>query len=319
VVDAAEAERGYGVFVLPSPPQGSPCPIHTRLSRCCLLHFSFTAPDPCVAGASSRWVGFFVSFAYKGKVKRKRPEHKFCLSRIDNVRVPRKISLLPFCPARVSPLEVRPDAAADLTKPCKALSICDEKIPRPESVEIWNVDYFDILASTYPFPDVAQLAMDAIRPGGSPSTFVGDRSKCVLCKNSPLSAIDMSRIRAKFSDEISKGRMKGPFQSCPFPNDWCPSQPRNVPLSVTPKDKWILLSDRIRVIANLSKFTPHSVNDLVFSPKFISFHLQGHHLRDLLALSGPNPQFSAIDQQEAFRSEQLDHKDLHSVCLFSWP
>ena len=71
------------------------------------------------------------------------------------------------------------------------------------------------------------------------------------------------------------------------------------------------MSDRIRVIANASKFKPASLNDLVYSPRFLSFHLQGSHFRDLLFLSGPGAQLNAIDQCDAFRSDQLDKKDYH--------
>jgi hypothetical protein len=175
----------------------------------------------------------------------------------------------------------------------------------------WNVSAFTACASIYPFRDVADLSVAAASSKGSDSRFAGDRSKRVLAKNSPLSPKEWDKIREKFLADVALNRMVGPFPRCPFPNDWCNSQGRQISLSTRPKDKWDPLSERFRVISSLSVHKPASVNDLVFSPKLVSFHLQGSNLRDTLFHFGPRAVFNTIDQVEAFRSNKVNLRDAH--------
>jgi len=55
----------------------------------------------------------------------------------------------------------------------------------------------------------------------------------------------------------------------------------------------------------------------VFSPKLVSFHLQGNNLRDTLFHFGPRALFNTIDQVEAFRALLINRQDAHYT--FTWP
>ena len=56
----------------------------------------------------------------------------------------------------------------------------------------------------------------------------------------------------KFVSEVSLNKMMGPFDRCPFPNEWNEHQARNTPLDTRRKDKYDPLSQRFRVISNFS-------------------------------------------------------------------
>jgi hypothetical protein len=69
VIQAVKEERGYGVFIGPVS-----CSAWSLLQpRAVLLCFTFSGPD------SSPWQGVFLSFAYQGKVKRKKPDSLFLI------------------------------------------------------------------------------------------------------------------------------------------------------------------------------------------------------------------------------------------------
>jgi hypothetical protein len=68
------------------------------------------------------------------------------------------------------------------------------------------------------------------------------------------------------------------------------------------------------VISNFSSGLRSSINNLIYSPRLISSHLQSSHLRDLLSLLGPGAQFNAIDQEDAFRANHINLEDAHLYC-----
>lgn len=82
IITAVKAERGYGVFAGPTPS------VHA-VGGHILLEFSF----PSYSGDA--WRAVLVSFAFRGKVRRKRPETFFSLSLI--CPSPEAVGLLPFC------------------------------------------------------------------------------------------------------------------------------------------------------------------------------------------------------------------------------
>ena len=166
----------------------------------------------------------------------------------------------------------------------------------------------------FPCEIVSHLALAAASPDGAPSGFCGDRSKRVLSSNMPLSAAKQPQIRAHLVEEVSAGRVLGPFPRAPFPNAWCRSQPRNAALGTVPKNKWDPASDAFRLISNFSAETPSSVNDLVYSPRIVAFHLQASHIRDILASMGSRPRFRAVDHRKAFRANRVCLDDLHLSC-----
>ena len=303
VIGSARAERGMGIFVGPAD--------HPSLSPFVDDHhnliFRFIGP------LSRPWVGIFISFAYRGKAKAKKKDRVFDLTPLTSRQVPLTIGILPFCPARTSSAPHVPRAIDDTARTRQPLTVFDD-MPKPAQMGSWNVSVMQRLASLFPHEDVSHLFRLAIRPTGAPSSFAGDRTKRVAIANAPLGPDVLEKIKQRFTAEVDKGRMMGPFDRCPFPNAWCPHQPRSTPLDTRKKDKYDPLSDRFRVISNFSAGGSSSINNLIFSPKLLSSHLQGSQLRDILFTLGPGSQFSAIDQEDAFRANSIDLQDAHLYC-----
>ena len=309
VLTAAKMERGLGVFVGPASDDAWSLLATTNSGRpkAELLVFLFDGPD------SSQWKGVFCSFAYQGKVKRKKKEGLFPLSLIHSSNVPLKIGAIPFCPARISSSPFLPKACDDTAKRSTPLELL-LGVPRPQQPSVWNVKQMSALATLFPHRDVAALFEDAVSPLGAPLRFVGDNTKRVVTANGKLAPEMVAQIRERFMSETAEGRMMGPFSRCPFPNEWNGNQARNTPLDTRRKDKYDPLSTRFRVISNFSAGFGTSINALIFSPKLISTHLQCAHLRDALFLLGPNARFDAIDQKDAFRADHINLADAHLYC-----
>ena len=309
VLHAVKLERGYGVFIGPitcnawdllqSPGSTS--------SKAELLCFTFHGPD------ALPWRGVFCSFAYQSKVKRKKPDVLFALSPILHEHVPRTVMAIPFCPARVSALPHIPKLSDDTAKRSLPLDKAIG-IPQPVQSVVWNTTEMVNLAALFPYSDVASLFIDATSPQGAHLHFVGDRTKHVVNTNGDLEPAMVSTIRQRFMCEVSKNRMMGPFSRCPFPNDWCLHQARITPLDTRKKDKYDPLSERFRVISNFSAGRLSSINNLIYSPKLMSTHLQCAHIRDALFNLGPNARFDAIDQEDAFRADHINLSDAHLYC-----
>ena len=303
VIQAVKIERGYGVFIGPVS-----CNAWSLLQpKSMLLCFSFSGPD------SSAWQAIFLSFAYQGKVKRKKPDSLFSITPMFYPHLPRRVELLPFCPARISSLPHTPVLSDDTARRSTPLSIMNG-IPRPDQSPVWCAAEMLKLAKVFPHDDVAKMFSVAILPSGAPLLFAGDRSKRVVASNGVLDPDILLQIVERFTSEVSKGRMMGPFDRCPFPNEWCPHQARATPLDTRPKDKYNPLSKRFRVISNFSAGLSRSINSLCYSPKLISSHLQGTNLRDVLFSLGPNARFDAIDQEDAFRADHINLADAHLYC-----
>ena len=306
VIDSAKTERGYGVFVGPVA-----CVAWSSLnisakhqSKPPLLLFTFTGPG------SSPWQGVFISFAYQGKVKRKKPDSCFIIEPMLHSHIPRRVALLPFCPARFSALPHLPVREDDTAKRSASLPVMIG-VPHPVQTPVWCVDEMRKMARLFPHDNVINMFLTAILPTGAPLLFAGDRSKRVVTSNGVLDTDMQLRITERFASEVAKGRMMGPFNRCPFPNEWCKHQARTTPLDTRRKDKYDPLSARFRVISNFSAGFAHSINALSFSPKLISTHLQASNLRDVLFSMGPNARFDAIDQEDAFRADHINLEDAH--------
>lgn len=309
VIQATKAERGYGIFVGPMSSNAwvlllPPAHQHAKPD---LLTFTFTGPH------NTPWKGVLVSFAFTGKIKRKKPDTLFGLLPIWRKHVPKVVSSIPFCPARISSSPYIPVAKDDLTKrsPPLALAI---GIPRPAINPVWNAASMRDLASLFPHSDVASMFLQGSSASGALLQFAGDRSKHVTAANGNLEPQMEAQIRERFVAEVALNRMMGPFSRCPFPNEWCMHQARVTPLDTRKKDKYDPLSQRFRVISNFSAGRAGSINSLIYSPKLISTHLQSSHLRDSLFLLGPNARFDAIDQHDAFRANHINLDDAHLYC-----
>ena len=303
VIDAVRAERGMGIFVGPADHPSLASFIDSP------RNLIFRCPGP----NDEPWIGLFITFAYQGKVKAKKKDRVFYLRPLLSRQVPLKVGILPFCPARMSSSPHVPRPTDDTAKPKQPLPAAAD-VPKPVQLGSWNVCSMQRLASIFPHGDVAQLFRLAILPTGAPSSFVGDRSKRVSIPNAHLEPEVLAKIKDRFVTEVTKGRMLGPFDRCPFPNSWCPHQARSTPLDTRKKDKYDPLSDRFRVISNFSAGGSSSINNLIYSPKLLSSHLQSSQLRDILYLLGPASQFCAIDQEDAFRANSIDLQDAHLYC-----
>jgi hypothetical protein len=310
VLRAVKYERGYGVFVGPVSSDAwlLVSPSTTQAPRTqCHITFSFDGPD------SSPWCARFCSFAYQGKLKRKKPDTVFTLVPILAAHVPLVISILPFCPARVSSMHHIPDGHHDTAKRSAPLP-CAIGIPLPLQTSVWNVHAMELLAPLFPHHDVASLFTQVIQPSGARLRFAGDNNKRVVNANAKMDPAMLAQIRERFTAEVLKGRMIGPFPRCPFPNEWNKHQARSTPLDTRKKDKYDPLSERFRVVSNFSAGRVTSINNLIYSPKLLSAHLHSSQLRDILFSLGPNARFSAIDQQDAFRADHIHLDDAHLYC-----
>ena len=308
VLRAVKLERGYGVFVGPADSDAWPNSADAANQRKAqLLSFLFLGPN------SANWCGRFYSFAYQGKVKRKKADVCFTLAPILSRNVPARVAALPFCPARVSEMQHFPVASDDTAKRSPPLAPALD-IPRPLQTPVWNFEAMVQLATTFPHSAVASLFSAAVHPLGARVGFAGDSSKRVLIANGALEPAMVIQIRERFIAEVAVGRMMGPFVRCPFPNAWNPCQARSTPLDTRKKDKYDPLSERFRVISNFSAGRESSINNLIYSPKLLSAHLQSSHLRDVLFSLGPGARFSAIDQQDAFRADHINLADAHLYC-----
>jgi hypothetical protein len=170
------------------------------------------------------------------------------------------------------------------------------------------------LSASFPHVEVAALFREVIQPSGARLRFAGDNSKRVLVANAVLKPAILAQIKERFVSETAKGRMLGPFDRCPFPNDWNKSQARSTPLDTRRKDKYDPLSERFRVVSNFSAGRTSSINNLIYSPKLLSAHLHSAQLRDVLFSLGPGARFNAIDQQDAFRADHINLADAHLYC-----
>lgn len=308
VLLAAKQERGYGVFVGPAVCDAwkllDVSPNHRKPIH---ITFSFRGPDMLP------WCGMFCSFAYQGKIKRKKPDLIFALEPIYSKQVPPRVSILPFCPARVSAMHHIPVVSDDTAKRSSPLPPATD-IPRPVQLSVWNVQAMEKLGSSFPHFDVSALFKDVIQPSGARLHFVGDNNKRVVAANAALEPAMLAQIRERFLSETVKGRMMGPFNRCPFPNNWNKCQARSTPLDTRKKDKYDPLSDRFRVVSNFSAGRSSSINNLIYSPKLLSAHLHSSQLRDVIFSLGPGARFNAIDQQDAFRADHINLDDAHLYC-----
>ena len=74
-------------------------------------------------------------------------------------------------------------------------------------------------------------------PWGATSS-AGDRSKLVVTSKGVLDPSMQKRFVERFTSVVSKGRILGSFDRCPFPNEWSKHQARATLLDTCPKDKY---------------------------------------------------------------------------------
>ena len=330
-VQLIHAQRGCGIFIVPHFTDHGPVLDFSgeswlrtlRSFSSSYLQFSFEGSYLISEGSNqtfkpiSPWCGYLVCFGYKGQLRRrpKRKEKFFSLSPVLIGSVPLQVGLLPYAPGMVSPLAAPPSKSDDISVRDVPFSL-STVFGQPSVVPVWNLRLLEQYLLSFPYQSTARLARSAMSPEGSDSMFCGDRSKCVRSLNMISSDKDVSVLRSNISEEVNAGRMAGPFSVCPFPNAWCPHQPRLTPLGLVPKHKWDASCDKFRVVSDFSYLGRSSLNNLSYSPLLISFHLQSSHFRDVLACLGPNPQMSGFDIVKAFRNSRSRVSDLH-LFLYS--
>ena len=327
VVEAVAAQRGYGLFVAQSffghgPPMSltGETWLRTLRSKACSSEgMAFSMGHRPVCDADGRryeprvpFIAYFVSFGYKGLVRRKarRRESKFLVEVIDDEDIPRYVGSRPFCPTRPSPLPDMPSEAGDVC-PRDAPSLSSGAFVEPVPTSSWKLPQVARWAAMFPIKETAQLALQAVSAEGIASQFAGDRSKCVRSANMVTSEEDITLLREVLLKEVAEGSVAGPFMQPPFPNPWCASQMRTCPLGYVPKDRYDLASRRIRPVAHFSVHGPSSINDLTWSPRLISAHLQARDIRNILVELGPRAQVRANDLKSAFRMNNIQKADMH--------
>jgi hypothetical protein len=319
VVATAMSHQACGLFIFPSAcadgreifplrkPSSKTTPPgrqwHVSLRENALLSFE-------LEGFGLPLSAVFAGFNYAGRFKSKRRPEKFFS--IGMMAAPPddghgKLATLPFAPSRCSPLadDIFAKAAAkDSCAPTPVWKFCDIPLPLDKCPDLWNRDAFNKVAKDYPFGLVANIAIDAVSKEGLNIRFLGDPGKAVVRENSPNIRGRESVVREHLLKEVVARRMAGPFPRPPFPSVVSPVQPRTCPLDLTPKKKHDPANTDFRLVSNFASGRPASVNDQIWSPKLIGFHLRACHLRDFLARGGPKAKMWAGDIPKCFRGQR---------------
>ena len=327
----AQAERATGLFICKVAPDSGPREFEGAtwfefISSKALLHFEFHGPQcrslsPTKGDLFCPLVpvrAYLVSFGPAGTLRRKsanRKEKKFSLDAFTCPLSDGKVGALPIQLARVSPLAPQRGSTAhgappDAAPPARTLEVFSG-FPKPTFPTKWNRELFSKLASFYPIKEVAVIATEAISEAGFDSGYTGDRTKRVSSTNMVSEPSKMESIRVRLREETAAGRMAGPFERCPFPNEWCNSQGKSVPLGQAQKFKYLPDSDEFRLVSDFSFNKPHSTNAHCWNPRLVDCALQAAQIRALLARCGKDAQIFTVDQKKAFRKQMIFLADLH--------
>ena len=327
----AQAERATGLFICKVAPDAGPRDFegatwYEFISSRALLQFEFhglqcRSLSPTCGDLFCPMVpvrAFVVSFGPAGTLRRKsdtRKEKKFNLDAFTIPMSDGKVGALPMQLARVSPLAPskgapQHGATPDTAPPARALEHFHD-FPAPSFPTRWNRELFGKLAGFYPVKEVSNIAIEAISEAGFDSGYVGNRSKRTSASNMVSEPAKLEGIRVRLREEVAAGRMAGPFPRCPFPNEWCPFQGKNVPLGQAPKFKFLPDSDEFRLVSDFSFGKPCSTNDLCWNPRLVDCALQATQIRALVARCGKDAQVFTVDQKKAFRKQMIFLKDLH--------
>lgn len=165
-------------------------------------------------------------------------------------------------------------------------------------------------ARSYPHSSTARFVAEGLQEG-FPSFFAGDRSVHVDLPNMPSAAEAIRELREDALKERVKGRYAGPFPSNPFPNAWCPHQPRNAPAGAVPKNKRSPLDGLKRPVANFSALEEWSVNALDQDPGICLLWMTFENILRAIAASGKGTIVYAADVKAAYRLNRNRTEDLH--------
>ena len=323
LIKRAQIERSAGLFICRSAPDAGPRSFdgHTwyeLLVAKAQLHFEFQGPScrsssPTVGPLFTPFVpvrAFLVSFDPSNALKRKsakRKEKKFTLAACCLPVSDGKIEMLPLQLARVSPLAPPRGsrvhgAPAGSAAPSPSLPMY-YNFEQPSTINKWNKQLFERMAEFYPLKSVADIAREAVSDAGFNPGFTGDVNMHMTATNMASDAGALAAIRLRLLEEVAAGRAAGPFERCPFPNEWCPSQGWECPMGQAKKFKYQPDSDEFRLVSHFSYNSPHSANDCCWNPRLVNCSFQSSQLCALIARCGPNAQIFTIDMKKAYRNQ----------------
>ncbi len=224
-----------------------------------------------------------------------------------------KLDPLPFFITRILSLPESLDRKCDdSVKSCPPLERSNLLPIRPEVPVQFNLPAVQAAALEYPDAFTgAYVHRGSERGYGS---FSGDRSKHVLIPNMPSFSHCANIIREGCMKDVSIGRNLGPFGAPPFPNKWCDSQPRNVPLGAVPKHKWSPEDGAKRPIGNCSAGDSSSINALQDDPSFLQVHRSYSDVVQIGKFFGTGTAWVAADVVGAHRLNAIDVDNLHLHC-----
>ena len=333
LIERVIAERGLGLFICKVAPDSGPkcfadgsMTWYQLLSSKAVLRFDITGEccrptSPTMGRPYTPLLpvcALLVSFGPAGFLPRrcfKRKEKKFSLAPCVIALSDGKIGTLPLCLARPSPLApergTAPHGALKDGAPASTRDSPYQGFPEPKATWSWNEAELDALARFYPIKAIADIAREAATEAGFDSGFTGDRSKRVSADNMVSDESKIELIRGRLREEVLAGRMAGPFERSPFPNEWCSGQAREAPVGLVPKFKYIPDSDEFRMVSHFSHCEPSSVNGLSWNPRIIDCPFQAGYLMVSVMNAGRAAQVFAGDQKKAYRKQLNRKEDLH--------
>jgi hypothetical protein len=302
VIATMSAHRAHGVVVCPVQP-GVPPMIHTKSSSQSYFDllrskakltfnlpreaFFRRTPDGLVpAHLPFEMVAVLCQFGVNGNFKKRmRPERTFSLEIIPDLNEGPRLGVLPTLLHRVSPLaaERAPTQDDDFLSSSPPFRV-SPGVTAPEAKKSkWDPEYFERETIGFPCTETRAIALEAMRDGVDP--FRGDISKTVDQADLLLPPGAAEVLRTCKMKEVAAGNTAGPFSSSPY------AAARTTPESTVPKDRYDPTSTRQRPIALFNASDEESrgdegrngsINDCCYSPRFLSFHLGAHHIRDFL-------------------------------------
>jgi len=137
--------------------------------------------------------------------------------------------------------------------------------------------------------------------------FQRDFSKSMTSEETKLARESMLK-------EVKKGHCLGPFNTCPFPNQWCNKQAYICQLFFRDKHKFVQDGQK-RLIGNKSYPENRSFNDLVprqdtsyYIPNYSYFTLT--KLIAMIKQAGPNCLLASFDAKDAFKNCRMATSEL---------
>ena len=351
----AIACKAAGVFILPDPGPDhpdhpstlQPCAVESKIKDSnyfsylsassmltlmikgnCLVNSTTGKTLPTLQQPEHGMIAFVVKNKWIGKMRPRRKEKLFVLNTLSmpgRFGTNFKLGLLPLSVPRCSPdILNREEWCAqkrvldtDTSEPLSYFDVTGyDNLPTYPS-DTYNVERFRKIAQSYPFPDVAELALECVSDGVDPA-FAGNLQCPVIRDQHSLTPEERDHLEKIKYEDKEKGWVAGPFPRPPFPSKWSMVQPRITPEYTVPKNKWDPTDPRKRTISDFSAGETSSINQLCWSPKLIAPHATAVHIRLLLALLGKNARAFTCDIPHCFRNNRVNSA-LYALFVYGLP